>query len=99
MQVIGTVVRGELIGAAVERESALRDPVAVASDGRAEVGIRFEVAVKIVEPQDDVGDVTAAIGHANRDNRCTVRDRPHLDAAVGQGEELDVAAVRCAPER
>ena len=51
MQGIGSIVDGERVALAIQRELALGNPVAVAADDGAEVRIVLQVAVERVEAE------------------------------------------------
>ena len=81
VQMVRAVVGRERVRLAVERELALRDPVAVAADDRAEVRASVvDVVVERVEAEDDVVELAAAVRHAQRDDDRAVGHRAHLHA-------------------
>src|SRR6185436_18421136 len=60
----------------------------------------LEVALQVVEAEDDVGGNAAAIGNADRDEDRAVGDGAHLQALrVGEREEADVRTVGQPAER
>src|SRR4029077_776679 len=68
VQVVLTVVSRQWVGPSTEREAAPGDPIRVAPDDRPEIETRPEAAVPLVEPEHDVVQAAAAIGHAERDD-------------------------------
>ena len=66
VQMIRSVVRREMERRAVQRERALRDPVAVSADDRAEVRRPLEIVIQPVEPEDDIVKMVAAVSRLDR---------------------------------
>jgi hypothetical protein len=100
VQRVRPVVRGELVGGAVEREAALRDAVAVAADHGPEVRVPgAQVAGKAVVAEHHVVEAPGAVGGAqDGDGRPVVGD-PHLGAAgVDERVEVDGTPVGEAAE-
>ena len=58
---IGGVVLRELVGFPFQRKSAMRDPIAAAADDAAEVRRVRDVALNIVEAENDISEVSPAI--------------------------------------
>ena len=64
MQVVGTIIEGELVVLAVERELTLADAVAIASDkGGAIDLVGFHKSLNAVEALDDVSYLALPVGH------------------------------------
>jgi hypothetical protein len=74
VQRVGSVVDGELVLRAVQRELSFRDAIAIPPDQRAEVGTALDVIIELVVTEHDVGVLALAIGGGQ------VRD----DAAIGR---------------
>ena len=98
MQVVRTVVGGELVFFAVEREVPPGDPIGATADQGAEVGTALEVAVEVVEPEHDVGERAVAVGDVQLgDDRPVVGDLQHQAVGVLQGVQLHGFALKGAP--
>ena len=81
VQVVGTIVDGQLILLAVEVELALGNAVAVAADEGAEERLgAVDQAVDVVVALDDVGYVAVAVGHHNRNDGTTIVGDAYLIA-------------------
>src|SRR5690606_21280143 len=90
---------GQLVAYAVQGEGAAGDPIAVAADQAAEVGVLGQVGLQPVEAEHHIADLAAAIGHAESPNQAAVAD--HLDlhpAAPAQRVELHLRSVAGHPE-
>ena len=87
---IGSVVGGELVRLAIEREAPLRDPVSIASDDGTKIWrLLRDVLVECIESEHDVAELFAAIPHPQRDDRRAVRHHAHFHTVrVGEREEL-----------
>ena len=100
VQAVRSVIRGELVGLAVEGEPAARDPVRVTADDGAEVRRAREIPRQTVEAEDDVGRMTLAIRRLQRlDDRAVGHHADGDAAAVAEGVQLDATAVGQVPER
>jgi len=62
VQVVGTVVHGQRVFGAAERELALGDPVGVAADDRSEIGMASQVAVERIEGERNDVELAVAVG-------------------------------------
>ncbi|VVT19327.1 hypothetical protein SPHINGO391_460096 [Sphingomonas aurantiaca] len=94
VQRIGLVVERELIGLAVEREAATRDPVGVAADRHAEEVGMIDIGSEVVIAEHDVGDLAVAVGAHQRLQRRAVGQDPCGHAVrVAQRHRLDRGAV------
>ena len=101
VEVVRPVVRGELVGLAVERERGAADAVRVAPDHVAEERVRVAlVARERVEAERHVGVRSRPVGHADGDDGRSPRDGAHLHPVrVRQRVERDLLAPRGLPER
>ena len=100
MQAVGAIVDRQVIDLAVKRELALGDPVAIAADQRAKVGVGVEIAVEIVEAERHVVDLAVLVGNLDRLDRAAIGDDVHLHAvAVLEAIHLHRLAVGHGPER
>jgi hypothetical protein len=89
------VVGRELVGMAAQLELSLGDAVAVASDGRAEVGGEREVGGEPVEAEGHVAELAVAVGHDEfHHRRAVIHDADAHAVFVGQGVEVDRFTLR-----
>ena len=81
VQVVGTIVDGQVILLAVEVELALGDTVAVAADEGTEERLgAVDDAVNVVVTLDNVGNVAIAVGYHNRNNGTAIVGDAYLIA-------------------
>src|SRR5262249_4916707 len=78
VQVIRTVVDGDLERRPVNRESSSGDAIAIAADDRSEISPLSQIVVETVEPQHDVVDAAAAIRRADGHDGRAEADRAHF---------------------
>src|SRR6478736_4136689 len=91
MQGVDTVVLGELVLRAVEREPAFRDAIAITADEGAEVwsGWIPQIAVDRVESEHDVVQLAVAVRHAQRgDYPAVCHNRRFHALGIGQRVEF-----------
>ena len=90
VEVIGSVVRGELVFFSVEGEASLRNAVGHATTDGAERGVAFEIQIKVVEPGDDVAGVAVAVGSVKLgENGAVIHDLGDRAAAIGECINMD----------
>jgi len=115
VQVIGTVIRRQRVGPAVQREPAPGDPVAVTTDDGAEVRRPPLVVRQGVESEDDVVESPVPVRHLERHDDAAVREDARLHPvgvlegvqahglpAIGRSERLwtrRAAGTRGAPRQ
>ena len=80
MELVRSIVSGEHIGHAIEREAPVRDAIGVAADQRAHVGVIREIALERVIPQYDIARHRIAIGHGEGDDDAAVGEEAHRHA-------------------
>ncbi len=91
-----TVVLGQLVFRAVEREPRLPDAVSIPADEGAEIRWRgiAQISVKRVEPEHHVVQLAGAVRNAQRNQNPAVRHDSRFGAlAVGQRVELNRLAA------
>ena len=99
VQMMPSVVRGQKVARAVEREPRVRDAVRASADHGAEVAGPRQVAVERIEPEYDIVHAPVAIGRAQRRNDRSVADEPDLELMrIGQRVHVDLSAAGQCPE-
>src|SRR6476620_9648059 len=95
---IWAVVERDLDSCAVDREPAAGDPVGVAADEGAEVGLAvvLDVVVEGGKAESDVGDSAGAVGNADGLDDAAEGKERDLDSTVGKGVDVNRYAVDCA---
>jgi hypothetical protein len=89
VEVVGAVVRREGVLFAVEGELALGDAVGVAAGDGAEERVAGEVAVEVLEAEDDVAGVAVLVRHVQLgDDAAVVGDLGDDAVLVGEGVQL-----------
>ena len=95
VQTIRPVVHGEPIGRPIEGESAAGNPIAVATDDRAEVRGIAKVAAQTVVPEHDIVELTRAVRRLQRGDDAAVVRQPDFDTVgVRQRKQIDGPSVR-----
>ena len=100
VKVVGRVIGGERVVASVEMELRPADAARDASDNGAEIRMRSEVVLQIVEAQHDIHLRAVSAGHPQGgDDAAVVGDVAGEPATVGECEEFYRAAVGKISER
>ena len=96
MDVMISIVLCELEGSSIERKFSRCDPVCESSDRASEVRIfGAQIPCKIIEPQDDVGGLSAAVRHQDADDRrAIVGEGDSHSGVIGQRVGVNGASVR-----
>src|SRR5437867_6641481 len=80
MQMVLAIVLREPVLAAVQREPALRDPVAVTADDRAKVGpVVLQIALQVVETEHNIRQLAVAIRRLERNQYAAIVRDPGLN--------------------
>ena len=100
VQMILPVVRGELVGRAVEAEPRVADAVRITACHRTEKARSRQIVFEVVEAEDDVVEAAAAIGRLQRHDHGAVRHDARFHAVdVGERVDIDGGAVGHLAER
>jgi len=99
VEVVAVVVAGQLDRPPVEGQASVGEPVGVAADRAAEERVAGGVVGERAQAERDLVDPAMEVGHADRgERRAVVADRDFHAAGVGEGVELDRAALQFAME-
>ena len=100
MERVGAVIGGQLKPVAIQLERAVRDPVGIAPDRRAEKAPNRNIAGEIVPAEHHIRKAPGAIRHEDRLQRRAIGDEAHLEAVVAAQPHHfhGAAAVRQLPE-
>ncbi len=99
VQTVRAIVDGKAVNRTVECESSTRNPVAIAADDRAEVGVIVEIPTQAVIAEDDVIEPARAVRRLERGDDPAVVGEPHFDAVnIRESEQLDSLSFRCSAE-
>ena len=94
MERVGSVVDGQVVRHAVERERAFGDTVRVATDDGAEIGALLDVVGEAREAEGDIGHAAVPIRHRDGlDDPAVGHDLDVHAAGVGQCIEVDRLAA------
>ena len=100
MKVVGRVIGGERVVASVEMELRTADAARDASDDGAEIRMRAEVVLQIVEAQHDIHLRAISAGHPQSgDDAAVVGDVAGEPATIVECEEFCRAAIGKISER
>src|SRR5438876_5439525 len=101
MQMVLAIVPREPVLAAVQREPALRDPIAVTADDRAEVGrVVLQIALRVVETEHDIRQLAIAIRRFEGNKYAAVVRDPCLNSmGVRQRVKIDHLLIGRLSER
>ncbi len=99
MKGVGTVIGGQRTGGSVQGEFRACNPIPIAADQGAEIGMFAEIARQVVKSQHDIAQGSLAVGHLQGHHDAAVVDDAGLDARrVGEGEDMNLTPIVQVPE-